>query len=115
MNYKDSPYFKDYENTVNELNSYRSQYPMTNEEGNDFRHLAGSAVMAREYGVLTSNILGLAKEYDDYFNKHKGLRDSLGDIKNNLYGSIIGQFTPPFIPRHNLYNYILNTSIRGGK
>ena len=71
--------------------------------------------MARKYGALTANLLGLAKEYDDYFNKHKGLEDSLGDIKNNLRGSMIGQFTPPIIPRHNLYNYLLNNTIRGGK
>ena len=34
MDYKQLPYYKDYENTIEELNSYRSQYPMTNDEGN---------------------------------------------------------------------------------
>lgn len=95
MNLEETPYYKDYKQIVQGLNSYRYLNPMTNEQGNKLRHLAGSAVIANKYGMLTANILGCLKEYDDYFNKHKGAKDSLGDLKNNLFGSIIGQVMPP--------------------
>ena len=90
-NQKNSQAYKDYQDIVDALSYYRDNIqPMTDEQGNNFRHIAGSALMAQKYGLIKSNLYGLGKEAEDTFVKHKGLADGVGDIKNNLYGSLIG-------------------------
>lgn len=103
---KESQEYKDYQDIVQDLNEFRAIYPMTDAQGNTFRHLAGSARMAQLHGLLKSNYLGLGKEFDDLFNQNKGFKDSLGDLKNNLYGSLIGTVTKE-LPKNKLYYYLL--------
>ena len=105
-NGKNTQYYKDYNNIVNELNYYRDNvYPMTDAQGNTFRHQAGAAAMTQKYNPFITNFYGVGKEIEDYFIKHKSGKDSLGDIKNNLYGSIIGQVAKN-APRNTLYDWI---------
>jgi len=98
--------YKDYQNIVNELNDYRAVNPMSDEEANVLRHRGGSARMTQQYGFIPANYYGAGKEVEDYFVKNKSGIDSLGDLKNNLYGSLIGAPLKE-LPRKTLYDYIM--------
>ncbi len=88
---KNTQAYKDYQDIVDTLSYYRDNIqPMTDIQGNNFRHLTGSALMAQKHGFIKANLYGLGKEVEDTFIKRKGLADAAGDIKNNLYGSLIG-------------------------
>ena len=109
---KNSHAYKDYLDIVDMLNYYRDNIqPMTDEQGNKFRHIAGSALMAQKQGLIKSNLYGLGKEVEDTFVKHKGLADAVGDIKNNLYGSIMGLGVKS-MPQSTLINKIFNGYIK---
>ena len=107
-----SNYYGDFKNFEGEINAYRNKIqPMTDEQGNTFRHMAGSAAMTQKYNPILTNKLGTAKEVDDYFIKHKNGWDSLGDIKNNFIGSIVGQKNK-YMPRKSLYDLIFKDFIK---
>ena len=89
---KDSQPYRDFKQYEDEINYFRNYIqPMTNEQANNFRHLGGSARFAQKYNMLPTLYYGLGKEVEDYFIKKKPLADSLGDMKNNLYGAMLGQ------------------------
>ena len=83
--------YKDFKKIENDLNYYRDYIqPMNDAQGNTLRHLAGSAGFAQKHGFWPTMYYGTGKEVDDLFFKHKGLSDTIGDMKNNLYGALIG-------------------------
>lgn len=109
---KQTPIYKDFKTYESEINNFRNNIqPMTDEQGNNFRHLAGAGAMAQKYGFWLANYKGLGKELDDYFIKHKGLKDSLGDIKNNFTGSLYG-FLNKDKPRSELYRLIYDKEVK---
>lgn len=105
-------YYKDFKNLECEINAYRNKIqPMTDKQGNNFRHMAASAAMTQKYNPVITNILGGAKEFDDYFIKHKNGLDSIGDLKNNFIGSFVGQQNK-YIPRKSLYDLIYRNYVK---
>lgn len=111
MSYFDNLY-NEYEQYKGEIDNYRNHIqPMTDNQGNNFRHLAASAAFAQKHNPFLVNGLGAMKEADDYFLKHKNGWDSIGDLKNNLYGSMIG-VTHRAVPRNNLYDLIFEKVIK---
>lgn len=103
---KKSKYYQDFKTIEDEINHYRNHIqPMTNEQGNTFRHRAGSAAMAQLYNPVLVNGLGVGKEFEDYFLENKSGWDSWRDLGNNLYGSIVGSFNKE-TPRRSLYDMI---------
>lgn len=97
--------YKDYENIVNELNKFRLNNPMTNSQANILRHRAGSAGFAQQHGFFPAIYYGLGKEVKDLFVDKKGLADSMEDLGNNLYGALVGKFSPNKT-RQTLYEQI---------
>lgn len=111
-NAKHNKFYNDFENYEREINAYRNKIqPMTDEQGNTFRHTAAAAAMTQKYNPVLTNILGIGKEIEDYFIKHKNGRDSLGDLKNNLKGSIIGAQNK-YEGRKSLYDLIFDKYIK---
>lgn len=109
---KQTPIYKDYKIYENEINNFRNNIqPMSDEQGNLFRHLAGAGAMAQKHGFWLTNYKGLSKEFDDYFVKHKDLKDSLGDIKNNFTGSLYGVLNKD-MPRSDLYRLIFEEQVK---
>lgn len=105
--------YKDYEQYKKELDHYRNFIqPMTDDEANKFRHTAAAAAMARKYGVVLTNLMGGAKEFDDYFLQHKSGKDSMFDLLNNAVGSFHGTFYDKSAPRRSLYDHIYNECIK---
>jgi hypothetical protein len=102
---KQSQAYKDYEQIVGDLNKFRDLHPMSDNQGNEFRHYAGSARMAQMYDFIPSMLYGLGKEYDDLFNKNKGWADTQVDLKNNLRGAVTGSLVKN-MPKNRLYEYL---------
>lgn len=104
--------YGDFKNYEREISAYKDKLqPMTDEQGNIFRHIAGSSAMTQKYNPFYVNMLGLGKEFEDYFIKHKNGLDSLGDLKNNVKGSVIGQQNK-YMPRKSLYDLIYNGYVK---
>lgn len=108
---ENTPQFSLYNQIVKELNGYRDENPMSDAKGNNFRHIGGSMGVAQQEGIIPTNIMGLGKEYNDYFNLHKDGRDSIHDLGNNLFGSILGQKLK-FVPRKYMYKLIDKVILR---
>lgn len=103
---KQTSYYNDFLDIEQEINNYRNNIqPMTDEQGNNFRHIAGSARMTQKHNPFLANGLGIGKEIEDYFIKNKSGLDSLNDIQNNLYGSLVGQMVKKAEPR-TLFDWI---------
>lgn len=109
---KNLPPYKDFKNYEREINAYRNNIkPMTDEQGNNFRHMAAAAAFSQKYNPIVPNVLGVFKEVDDYFIKRKNGWDSLGDMKNNLVGSYIGVKNKTE-GRKGLYDIIYNNYVK---
>jgi len=109
---KQKPLYQEFKQYEQEINNFRNNIqPMTDEQGNKFRHLAGAGAMAQNRGFWRTNYNGLGKEFEDYFIKRKGLKDSLGDIKNNFTGSLYG-FLNKDKPRSELYRLIYDKEVK---
>lgn len=109
---RNSQYYNDFKNLEAEINAYRNKIqPMTDEQGNKFRHMAGAAAMTQKYNPFWVNTLGIAKEVDDYFIKRKDGLDSIGDLINNLRGAVVGQINKN-IGRKSLYDLIYGKYIK---
>lgn len=109
---KQSQAYNEFKEIENEINLYRNKIqPMTDEQGNNFRHMAGSAAYSQKHNPILTNIYGFGKEVEDFFVKKKSLADSVGDIRNNLYGSLIGT-TVKAMPRRTLYDLIFDKQIK---
>lgn len=106
---KNLPPYKDFKNYEREINAYRNKIqPMTDEQGNNFRHMAAAAAFSQKYNPIYTNAFGLAKEAKDYFIDNKSGLDSLGDIRNNFYGSLIGNKYKD-VDRKTLYDLIYHS------
>ncbi len=109
---KQKSFYQEFKQYEQEINNFRNNIqPMTDEQGNNFRHLAGAGAMAQNRGFWRTNYNGLGKEFEDYFVKHKGLKDSLGDIKNNFTGSLYGVLNKD-MPRSDLYRLIFEEQVK---
>lgn len=107
MDYENTQEYKDYLGIVDDLNAYRMLNPMTEDQANNFRHQAGSARMAQKHGLLKSNLWGLLKEGYDLIKTKQPFKDSMVDLKNNIYGSFVGASSKQ-MPESKLYEYIYN-------
>lgn len=101
-----------YDNILDDIKKYNraDTVNMTEQEMNQFRHIAGPAILTSNYYPAgLTRTLGYIKETKDLF-QGRGIEDTKHDLKNNEIGINIG------LKFHNnsnkaLYDYVFNNHI----
>ncbi len=101
-----------YDNILDDIKKYNraDTVNMTEQEMNQFRHIAGPAVLTSNYySKGFTNFLGGIKEIKDIF-QGRGIKDTKQDLKNNEIGINIG-LKFPNNSNKALYDYVFNNHI----
>ena len=101
-----------YDNILDDIKKYNraDTVNMTEEEMNQFRHIAGPAVLTSNYYPAGfTETLGYLKEVKDLL-MGRGLQDTKYDLKNNKIGISIG-LKFPNNSNKALYDYIFKNHI----
>lgn len=101
-----------YDETLNDIKKYNraDTVNMTEEEMNQFRHIAGPAILTSNYYPAgLTRVLGWTKEIKDLF-QGRGIEDTRRDLSNNEIGISIGLKFPNNTNK-SLYDYIFNNHI----
>ena len=101
-----------YDNIVDDIKKYNraDTVNMTEQEMNQFRHIAGPAILTSNYYPAgLTRTLGYIKETKDLF-QGRGIEDTTHDLKNTEIGINIG-LKFPNNSNKALYDYIFNNHI----
>lgn len=101
-----------YDTTLDDIKKYNraDTVNMTEQEMNQFRHIAGPAILTSNYYPAgLTRFFGYLKETKDMI-QGKGLEDTKYDLKNNELGISIG-LKFPNNSNKTLYDYIFNNHI----
>lgn len=101
-----------YDTTLDDIKKYNraDTVNMSEQEMNQFRHIAGPAVLrSNYYPTGLTRFLGWGKEIKDLF-QGRGLEDTKYDLKNNEIGISIGSKYPN-TNNKVLYDYIFKNHI----